>query len=110
LLRDRQSNLERMKSLSDDEKEVYKDSLNDSDRQIYRMAKLLTEEVRRRIPVFDEVVESLGISGDNYVRAKAALAELMPHIIDFKSYHRLRRYLGLFKGNKRNKQVLQQKR
>jgi len=64
LLRDSQSNLERMKSLSDDEKEVYKDSLNDSDRQIDRMAKLLTEEVRRRTPVFDEVAESK-VMGDH---------------------------------------------
>jgi len=100
LLKERKSTVNKMESLAEDEKEVYNDSLNDLDRQIDRMAKLLIEEVRRRILVFDEVVEALGISGDNYVRARAALAELMPHIIHFKSYHRLRRYLGLFDGKK----------
>jgi hypothetical protein len=100
LLRDRKSMVNRMKGLGDDEKEVYQETVDSLDRQIDKMARLVADEACRRIPVYNKVVEVMEINGDSYVRARAALAELIPYVIRSTSYHSLRRFCGLFKGRK----------
>jgi len=100
LLRDSSSMVNRMKGLGGDEKEVYQETVDSLDRQIDKMARLVADEACRRIPAYNKVVEVLEINGDSYVRARAALAELMQYAIRSTSYHRLRRFCGLFKGRK----------
>jgi len=53
LLRDHQSKLERMKNMGDDEKEVYRETIESEDRVIEKMASLIINEARKRITHFD---------------------------------------------------------
>jgi len=101
LLKDRQSKLKRMKNLSDDEKEVYGETLVGEDMAIEKMAQLVVDEARKRIPYFGKIAEVLGINGDNHLKALEALAELMTYIDFSKGFNRVCRYVGLFKGKKK---------
>ncbi|MEM2042900.1 MAG: hypothetical protein QW410_06090 [Nitrososphaerota archaeon] len=100
LMRTLQDYENRLQSISDDEREDLEDLIKTTKKKIERQAKRIVEEARKRYPVYDEVVEELGITDENHLMGREALAELMPYIGRFTSYHKLRRFLGLFNGSK----------
>jgi len=109
LLKDRESTIQRMRSLSNDEKWVYQEAVDDLDRQIEQMAQLVIDEARKRITYFDMVAEALGINGDNHVKALEALAELLTYIDFSKGINKICRYVGLFKAEKGKKKIYDRK-
>jgi hypothetical protein len=81
------------KALSEAEKYTLKPAIKALENQMDKMAKQIAEETGRRYPVYDKVVEVLGISGNP--SALAALAELLVYP-EWRSWRRTRNYFGLF--------------
>jgi hypothetical protein len=84
------------KALSEAEKYKLKTAIKALKEQMDEMAKEIAEEAGRRYPVYNKLVEELGIDGK--VSAMEALAELVTYIDFVKSPLRgLKKLLGLYK-------------
>ncbi|GBC71569.1 hypothetical protein HRbin02_01354 [Candidatus Calditenuaceae archaeon HR02] len=67
------------------------------------LAELISEEAEKRYPVFKEISEELGITGDSHILAREALAELLTYVDFSKSFRSIRGYLGLYRERSNNK-------
>ncbi|GBC71060.1 hypothetical protein HRbin02_00838 [Candidatus Calditenuaceae archaeon HR02] len=61
------------------------------------LAKMISDEAGERYPIFKEITEELGITGDNHVLAREALAELLTYVDFSKSFVRVQGYLRLYR-------------
>ncbi|MEM4416745.1 MAG: hypothetical protein QXD32_01655, partial [Nitrososphaerota archaeon] len=68
-----------------------------------RLARKIAEEAEKRYPTFKTLAEELGITGDNHVLTRRALAELMTYVDFNRSFTKVRNYVGLFRCRIRNK-------
>jgi len=87
LLRIHASILNRAKALQDVEKMILMESAKAAEGSMRELASLI-------------VAEELGITGDNHLFAREALAEIISYVERSTSYRRLREFFGLFKGRK----------
>ncbi|MEM1978953.1 MAG: hypothetical protein QXL72_08625, partial [Candidatus Caldarchaeum sp.] len=53
-------------------------------------------EASKRIPGFDKAVANLGITGENHLFSREALAEVLLPFAGSRSFRRLRKFFGLF--------------
>ncbi|MEM0481319.1 MAG: hypothetical protein QXM16_00300 [Nitrososphaerota archaeon] len=90
----------RMKALNGSERDVLRVAVDVLEKQLNAMAKIIVDEAGRRIPAYDEVVDTLGIGGDYHLMAREALAEIMPYVERTRSFSRLKNFFGLFKARK----------
>ncbi|MEM1946055.1 MAG: hypothetical protein QXF95_03455 [Candidatus Caldarchaeum sp.] len=92
--------LNKAKAMEDAEKRILMKSVKAVEESMMELASSIVSEAEKRYPQFKNVVEELGITGDNYLLAKEALAEIMPYIERTRSYGRLKAFFGLYKGSK----------
>jgi hypothetical protein len=84
------------KAVSEDERDILKPAIRALENQMDVMAKKIAEEAGRRYPVYNKLVEELGITDST--TAMEALAELMTYIDFAKSPLRgLKKLLGLYR-------------
>ncbi|MEM1953402.1 MAG: hypothetical protein QW299_08765, partial [Candidatus Caldarchaeum sp.] len=100
LLRIHASILNRAKALQDVEKMILMESAKAAEGSMRELASLIVAEAARRYPLFNKVAEELGITGDNHLFAREALAEIISYVERSTSYRRLREFFGLFQGRK----------
>ncbi|MEM4306652.1 MAG: hypothetical protein QXD61_11865 [Candidatus Caldarchaeum sp.] len=100
LLRMHANILNRAKALQDAEKMVLMKSAKVVEESMCELSLLIVAEAERRYPQFNKVVEELGITGDNHLFAREALAEVMMYVNMSRGYRRLTKFFGLFKGRK----------
>ncbi|MEM0482589.1 MAG: hypothetical protein QXM16_06875 [Nitrososphaerota archaeon] len=68
--------------------------------QMNAIAEIIVSEAEKRYPYFNKVVEVIGITGENHLLAREALAEIMPYIERTRSFSRLKNFFGLFKARR----------
>jgi hypothetical protein len=83
------------KALSEAEKYALKPAIKALESQMNEMAKKIAGEAGRRYPVYNKLVEELGIDGK--VSAMEALAELVVYLDPMKGFRKTVNLLGLFK-------------
>lgn len=66
------------------------------------LASKIDYEAGKRIPAYNEVVDTLGIGGDNHLLAREALAELMTYIDFTRGIRKIKDYLGLYKVDRKS--------
>ncbi|GBC68919.1 hypothetical protein HRbin01_00607 [archaeon HR01] len=86
------------KALNQSDRDYLRNTIGQADVDADRLAERISEEARIRYPQYDRIAESLGISGENHVRAREALAELMTYVDFNKGVRDIKNFLGLFKG------------
>ena len=74
MMRTHQQLLNKYKALSDVEKEVLKPAISSIEKQMVEMARQIAEEAGKRYPVYNRLVEALGVSDPS---ALEALAEVL---------------------------------
>jgi hypothetical protein len=95
LLKTHQQLLNKYRALSDAEKEVLKPAISFIERQILEMARMIAVEAGKRYPVYNRLVDELGVRGN--IKAQEALAELITYLDPSKGFRKTRNLLGLFK-------------
>jgi hypothetical protein len=95
LLKTHQQLLNKYRALSDAEKEVLKPAISSIERQILEMARMIAVEAGKRYPVYNRLVDELGVRGN--IKAQEALAELITYLDPSKGFRKTRNLLGLFK-------------
>ncbi|MEM0482392.1 MAG: hypothetical protein QXM16_05860 [Nitrososphaerota archaeon] len=101
LLRTHASILNKAKALQDAEKNVLMKSARAVEESMMELASSIVSEAEKRYPYFNKVVEVIGITGENHLLAREALAEIMPYIERTRSFKRLKRFFGLFEAKNR---------
>jgi hypothetical protein len=66
----------------------------------------IIEEAEKRLPLFRIIAEELGITGDNHVLAREALAEVLMYIDPRWSWRKTVNFFGLFKSNNKKKKKI----
>ncbi|MEM1965661.1 MAG: hypothetical protein QXH12_06060 [Candidatus Caldarchaeum sp.] len=94
------SYLNRARALSDAEKKILMKTVKSVEESMMETASSIVSEAERRYPCFNKVVEELGITGENHLIAREALAEITPYIERTKSFKRLKKFFGLFEAKK----------
>ncbi|MEM2334450.1 MAG: hypothetical protein QXR26_07545 [Candidatus Caldarchaeum sp.] len=92
--------LNKAKAMEDAEKRILMKSVKAVEESMMEMASSIVSETEKRYPQFNKVVEELGITGDNHLFAREALAEIMPYVVRTKSFKRRKKFFGLFEGRK----------
>ncbi|MEM4411118.1 MAG: hypothetical protein QXT61_05380 [Candidatus Caldarchaeum sp.] len=92
--------LNRAKALQDVEKMILMESVKAVEESMMEMASSIVSEAEKRYPYFKKVVDELGITGENHLLAREALAEIMAYVVRTKSFKRLKKFFGLFEGRK----------
>jgi hypothetical protein len=95
LLKTHQQLLNKYRALSEAEKEVLKPAISSIERQILEMARMIAVEAGKRYPVYNRLVDELGVRGN--IKAQEALAELITYLDPSKGFRKTRNLLGLFK-------------
>jgi hypothetical protein len=95
LLKTHQQLLNKYRALSDAEKEVLKPAISSIERQILEMARMIAVEAGKRYPVYNRLVDELGVRGN--IKAQEALAELITYLDPSKGFRKTRNLPGLFK-------------
>jgi hypothetical protein len=95
LLKTHQQLLNKYRALSDAEKEVLKPAISSIERQILEMARMIAVEAGKRYPVYNRLVDELGVRGN--IKALEALAELITYLDQSRGFRKTRNLLGLFK-------------
>jgi len=85
-----------LKAASEFTRENLRNVLHAIEMEKTKLARKIVEQAERRIPSFRIVVEELGITGDNHLLAREALAELLTYVDFNLSFTKIRRYLGLY--------------
>jgi hypothetical protein len=91
------------KALSEAEKYALKPAIKALESQMNEMAKKIAGEAGRRYPVYNKLVEELGIDGK--VSAMEALAELVVYLDPIKGFRKTVNLLGLFKRIRGRKKI-----
>ncbi|MEM2238386.1 MAG: hypothetical protein QXR26_09125, partial [Candidatus Caldarchaeum sp.] len=82
------------------EKRILMKSVKAVEESMMEMASSIVSETEKRYPQFNKVVEELGITGENHLLSRESLAEIIPYVERSRSYRRLKKFFGLFKGRK----------
>ncbi|MEM1975139.1 MAG: hypothetical protein QW074_03520 [Candidatus Caldarchaeum sp.] len=96
LERDKQRLENQSKDVPDVTKDSFRRLIDHVEEEKLIIAKPVTEEAERRFPFFKTIAEELGITGENHLLAREALAELLTYVDFNLSFTRIRRYLGLY--------------
>jgi len=94
------SYLNRAKALPDDDRRLFMEVVHAVEKSMMETASSIVSEAEKRYPCFKKVVEELGITGENHLLAREALAEIMAYVIRTKSFKRLKKFFGLYEGKK----------
>ena len=92
--------LNRAKALPDAERRLLMEIANAAEKSMMETASSIVSEAEKRYSQFKKVVEELGITGENHLIAKEALAEIIPYVERTKSFKRLKKFFGLFEAKK----------
>ncbi|MEM2484578.1 MAG: hypothetical protein QXR26_06500, partial [Candidatus Caldarchaeum sp.] len=92
------SYLNRAKALPDAERRLLMEIANAAEKSMMETASSIVSEAEKRYSQFKKVVEELGITGENHLIAKEALAEIIPYVERTKSFKRLKKFFGLYEG------------
>jgi hypothetical protein len=103
LLRSRQQLENKCKALSEAEKYALKPGIKALENQMNDMAKQIAEEAGRRYPVYNKLVEELGMDGNT--TAMEALAEILTYLDPSKGFRKASNLLGLFKPIRGKKKI-----
>ncbi|MEM2582494.1 MAG: hypothetical protein QXD09_06820, partial [Candidatus Caldarchaeum sp.] len=85
------SYLNRAKALPDDDRRLFMEVVHAVEKSMMETASSIVSEAEKRYPYFNKVVEELGITGENHLIAKEALAEIIPYVERTKSFKRLKK-------------------
>jgi hypothetical protein len=88
------------KALSESERVTLKPAISSIERQILEMARMIAEEAGKRYPVYNRLVELLGISGNP--SALEALAEVLV-LPEWASWRRTKNYFGMWRRDKKTR-------
>ncbi len=102
LLKTHQRLLNMSKAVSEMERRILRTVIRFNEERMRELAEIISEEAGIRYPVYNRLVEELGLSGDNHLTSREALAELLTFIDFSKSFTKVRNYLKLH-GNRREK-------
>ncbi|MEM2652222.1 MAG: hypothetical protein QXU87_09130 [Candidatus Caldarchaeum sp.] len=102
LLKTHQRLLNMSKAVSEMERRILRTVIRFNEERMRELAEIISEEAGIRYPVYNRLVEELGLSGDNHLTTREALAELLTFIDFSKSFTKVRNYLKLH-GNRREK-------
>ncbi len=103
LLKTHQRLLNMSKAVSEMERRILREEIRFNEERMRKLAEIIAEEAERRYPYYKTIADILGITGDNHVMAREALAELLTYVDFSRGFMKLKRYLRLF-DNKRYKQ------
>jgi hypothetical protein len=95
LLKTHQQLVNKAKALSESERVTLKPAISSIERQILEMERQIIEEAGKRHPVYNRLVDELGVRGN--IKAQEALAELITYLDPSKGFRKTRNLLGLFK-------------
>jgi hypothetical protein len=87
--------LNKAKALSERERITLKPAISSIEKQLEEMARMVVEEAGKRYPVYNRLVDELGIRGN--IKAQEALAELITYLDPSKGFRKTSNLLGLFK-------------
>ncbi|MEM4273277.1 MAG: hypothetical protein QW420_02840 [Candidatus Caldarchaeum sp.] len=87
------------KDVPDAAKQSFKRLIDHIEEEKLIIARPIVEEAERRYPIFRTIAEELGITGENHLLAREALAELLTYVDFNLSFTKIRRYLGLYPGH-----------
>jgi hypothetical protein len=90
-------------ALSEAEKYALKPGIKALENQMNEMAKQIAEEAGRRYPVYNKLVEELGMDGNT--TAMEALAEILTYLDPSKGFRKASNLLGLFKPIRGKKKI-----
>ncbi|GBC71582.1 hypothetical protein HRbin02_01367 [Candidatus Calditenuaceae archaeon HR02] len=96
------------KALNQSDRIYLKNTIEQLDTDIDRLAERIVEEARKRYPQFDGMAESFGITGENDTKAQEALAELLTYVDFSKSFQRIRGYVRLYHRRSKNQRYSHQ--
>ncbi|MEM0349802.1 MAG: hypothetical protein QXD24_06460 [Candidatus Caldarchaeum sp.] len=103
LLKTHQRLLNMSKAVSETERKILREEIRFNEEKMKELTQIIAEEAEMRYPYYKTIADILGITGDNYVMAREALAELLTYVDFSRGFMKLKRYLRLF-DNKRYKQ------
>ena len=98
LLKTHQQFINKYKAVSEDERRSLQPVIKTLEEQMEEMAIKISEEAGRRSPVYNRLVEELGIDGN--LTAIEALAEVLV-FPEWRSWGKTRNYFGLWKRDRR---------
>jgi hypothetical protein len=98
LLGTHQQLVNKLKAVSEDEKNALKPAIKALEEQMIVMAEKIAEEAGRRYPAYNKIVDVLGIRGNT--GAMEALAEVFVYT-QWCSWRRIRNYFGLWPRGKK---------
>ncbi|MEM0482496.1 MAG: hypothetical protein QXM16_06400 [Nitrososphaerota archaeon] len=87
----------RARAMGDAERRILMKPIKTVEEAMMELASRIVDEAGRRIPAYNKVVETLGITGENHLLAREALAELMITIDFRKGVRSIKNYLGLYR-------------
>ena len=98
LLKSRHQLLNKSKALSEHERSMLKPAIIVIEEQMKQMAEKIAEEAGKRCPVYNQLIDELGIAGNP--PAVEALAEILV-LPEWTSWRKTRNYFGLWKRDRR---------
>jgi hypothetical protein len=100
LLKTHQQLENKRKAVSKDERNILKPAIKALEMQMDVLAKKIAEEVGKRHPAYNKLVEVLGMDGN--LQAMEALAEVLVYP-EWRSWRKTRNYFGLWKRNRKTR-------
>jgi hypothetical protein len=100
LLKTHQQLENKRKAVSKDERNILKPAIKALEMQMDVLAKKIAEEVGKRHPAYNKLVEVLGMDGN--LQAMEALAEVLVYP-EWRSWRRTRNYFGLWPRDRKNR-------
>jgi len=94
LLKTHKQLVNKSKALSEDEGSLLKPDIKAVEEQMGKLAERIAEEAGRRFPVYNKLVEELGISS---LEGMEALAEIITYLDHSKGFRKTASLFGLFK-------------
>jgi hypothetical protein len=103
LLKTHQQLVNKAKSLSESGRITLKPVISSIEKQLGEMAGMIAEEAGKRYPVYNRLVDELGVRGN--IKAQEAHAELITYLDPSKGFRKTRNLLGLFKPIRGGKKI-----
>jgi hypothetical protein len=103
LLKTHQQLVNKLKAVSEYEKNALKPAIKALEEQTIVMAEKIAEEAGKRYPAYNKIVDELGIIGN--AKAMEALVELIVYLDPDKGFRKTSDYLGLYKPIRGRKKI-----
>ncbi|MEM0348777.1 MAG: hypothetical protein QXD24_01145 [Candidatus Caldarchaeum sp.] len=103
LLKTHQRLLTMSKAVSETERRILREEIGFNEERMKELAQIIAEEAGKRYTAYNRLVEELGLSGDNHLMAREALAEVLMYVTPHWGCRKTINFFGLFKNTNKKK-------